>query len=143
MFDSIQLHGQVKPLVLSAAGSPFDNEVLCCGHTTLIAMQNLAMEECDVVVKEFDSESQFIDYAIRDNKTSEFADWDKQLLADLNSGFDIDLKGMGFDIKIDANYGEDEIVFISLPVKVQKADKAVVKELLRETLEKSDFKYEI
>lgn len=97
VLESLRLHGQVKPIVLSAVGHPFEQEIICCGHTTMQALKKFGATEAKVVVKSFDSESEFVDYNIRDNKTSEFAKWNESELVNLCSEFEIDLAGMGFN----------------------------------------------
>jgi site-specific DNA-methyltransferase (adenine-specific) len=97
VLKSLQKHGQVKPIVLSAKGKPFTDEIICAGHTTVLALKKFGAKEVKVVVKEFDSESDFVDYNIRDNKSGEFAEWDETILAELNAEFDIELDDMGFD----------------------------------------------
>jgi ParB-like chromosome segregation protein Spo0J len=97
VLESLNRHGQVRPLVLSAKGRPFEQEVLCCGHTTLLALKRYGAKEAKVVIKEFADEAQFADYAIRDNKTSEHAEWDEAMLAELAGSFEIDLAEMGFE----------------------------------------------
>jgi len=108
VLESLRRHGQVKPIVLSAVGKPFDQEVICAGHTTVQALKRFGTKEVSVVVKEFVDEAQFVDYNIRDNKTAEFAEWDDILLAELSASFDIDLGEMGFDSIADSDeFGED------------------------------------
>jgi ParB-like chromosome segregation protein Spo0J len=112
VLESLKIHGQVKPLVLSAKGKPFTDEVLCAGHTTLEALKKFGAENVKVVVKEFDSEKEFVDYNIRDNKTGEFASWDEEVLASLKADFEIDLEEMGFTDFEDVDYsvlgGDDD-----------------------------------
>lgn len=95
--ESIRKHGQVNPIIISKAGHPFGQEVICCGHTRLLALAKLGAKEARVVVHEFKDEAEFVDLNIRDNKTSEFAEWDEAILGQLSSQFDIDLKEMDFD----------------------------------------------
>ncbi len=97
VLESLNRHGQVKPIVLSAKGKPFGQEVICAGHTTFEALKRFGAKEVKVVVKEFSDEAQFVDYNIRDNKTGEFAEWDESILEELSSQFDIDLKEMEFE----------------------------------------------
>lgn len=97
VLESLNRHGQVKPIVLSAIGKPFEQEVICCGHTTMQALKKFGAKEAKVVVKEFESEAEFIDYNIRDNKSGEFAEWDEAMLAQLGAEFEIDLGEMGFE----------------------------------------------
>jgi len=113
VLESLNRHGQVKPLVLSAVGKPFEQEVVCCGHTTLDALKRFGAKEARVVIKEFADEAQFLDYNIRDNKSAEYAEWDEQMLADLNAEFDLDLDDMGFEIDLEpekeGNTDEDDV----------------------------------
>ena len=95
--ESIRKHGQVNPIIISKAGHPFGQEVICCGHTRLLALAKLGAKEARVVVHEFKDEAEFVDLNIRDNKTSEFAEWDDAILGQLSSQFDIDLNEMDFD----------------------------------------------
>lgn len=111
VLESLKLHGQIKPLVLSAKGHPFDQEVVCCGHTTLMALERFGAKEALVMVVPFRSESEFVDYNIRDNKTGEFAEWDEDALASLAADFDIDVVGMGFDFKDKSDDGEEDPEF--------------------------------
>jgi hypothetical protein len=108
VLESLNRHGQVKPIVLSAKGKPFEQEVIVAGHTTKLALERFGAKEAFVVVKEFADEAQFVDYNIRDNKAGEFAEWDEQLLADLDAEFEVGLEDMGFDIVQDSeDFGEE------------------------------------
>ena len=112
--ESIRIHGQRRPLILSAKGKPFENEVLCCGHTTLKALKLLGMETADCEVQEFESEKEFVDYNIRDNKVAELAEWDEGELKKLDAEFALELEKMGFEIEgvgdeIEGNTDEDDI----------------------------------
>jgi ParB-like chromosome segregation protein Spo0J len=100
VLSSLNKYGQVKPIVLSAKGKPFEDEVVCCGHTTLEALKKFGAKEVKVVIKEFETEKHFVGYNIEDNKSGEFSEWDDQELANLNADFDIDLAGMGFDFDV-------------------------------------------
>ena len=106
VLESLNRHGQIKPIVLSAKGKPFEQETVCAGHTTLEALKRFGAKEVKVVVKEFADEAQFLDFNIRDNKVSEFAEWDEQMLADLGAEFNVDLVEMGFDFDIEEEESE-------------------------------------
>ena len=106
VLESLNRHGQVKPIVLSAIGKPFEQEVICCGHTTMQALKKFGAKEAKVVVKEFESEAEFIDYNIRDNKSGEFAEWDEAMLAQLGVEFEIDLSEMGFSIPDEEDFSD-------------------------------------
>ncbi len=107
VLESLKRHGQVKPIVLSEAGFPFIQEIICCGHTTAKALEKFGAKKVNVIVKQFESEAEFLDYNIRDNKVGEFAEWDSKLLASLGTEFDIDLADMGFNLK---DIGQIEMV---------------------------------
>lgn len=114
VLESLNRHGQVKPIVVSEKGKPFDQEVICAGHTTMQALKRFGAKDAFVVVKAFADEAQFVDYNIRDNKVAEFAEWDEALLGELAADFDIDLKEMEFefDVEEEAQEGltdEDEV----------------------------------
>jgi len=100
VLESLKVHGQIKPIVLSAIGAPFEQEVVCCGHTTLMALERFGAKEVKVVVHPFKDEAEFVDYNIRDNKTSEFAEWDDTVLAELSAEYDLSLAEIGFDYEI-------------------------------------------
>ncbi len=96
VLDSLKKHGQVKPIVVSAPGFPFENEVICAGHTTLKALEKSGAKKAKVIVHKFKDEAEFIHYNIADNKTGEFAFWDNEQLIELGEEFEIDLGLMGF-----------------------------------------------
>jgi len=96
VLESLKRHGQVKPIVLSAKGHPFEQEVICCGHTTLKALKKFGAKEVKVVVKEFKDEAEFLDLNLRDNKSGEFSEWDEPELLKLAAEFEVDLPEMGF-----------------------------------------------
>jgi len=104
LIESIKRHKQVKPIVISAKGKPFEDEVICCGHTTVKALRKMGNKEVAVVVREFESEADFVDYMIRDNRTNEFAEWDYPMLSDIGVSHGVDLAGMEFEI----DYGSDD-----------------------------------
>lgn len=101
VLESLKIHSQVKPLVISEKGYPFEQEVVCCGHTTLEALKRFGAEEVRVVVQRFQNESEFVDLLARDNKSGEFAEWDDVELMKLAIDFDVDFQEMGFDMPED------------------------------------------
>ena len=107
VLESLKNNGYVAPIIVSEVGAPFQQHVVCVGHTRLKALKKFGAKEVDCIVHSFESEAQFIRYNIEDNKTSEFADWDEQILADLSAEFDIDLDGMGFDFE-EKNIDDDD-----------------------------------
>jgi len=118
VLESLNRHGQVKPIVVSAKGKPFEQETIVAGHTTMQALKRFGAKEAFVVVKEFADEAQFVDYNIRDNKAGEFAQWDDQELANLSAEFEIDLDEMGFedfDIEEESEGNTDEDAVPEVP----------------------------
>ena len=118
VLESLNRHGQVKPIVVSAKGKPFEQEIIVAGHTTMQALKRFGAKEAFVVVKEFADEAQFVDYNIRDNKSGEFAQWDDQELANLSAEFEIDLDEMGFedfDIEEESEGNTDEDAVPEVP----------------------------
>lgn len=96
--ESLKVHGQINPIIISAVGHPFDQEVICCGHTRLEALKRYGASEAKVLVHEFKDEKEFIDLNIRDNKSGEFAQWDEDKLRELSLDFDLNLGDLGFEI---------------------------------------------
>jgi len=114
VLESLRHHGQVKPIVLSAKGHPFEQEVICAGHTTTKALTEFGAEEVNVVLQKFKDEAEFLDFNIRDNKTAEGAEWDEKELAALNAEFDLHLEEMDFDLseyedEMEGETDEDEV----------------------------------
>tara|TARA_R110002126_G_scaffold222583_1_gene367702 strand:- start:398 stop:847 length:450 start_codon:yes stop_codon:yes gene_type:complete len=101
LLESLRKHGQVKPIILSAKNYPFKDEVVCCGHSTLLALEKFGATEVDCVIHRFSSEKEFADYNIRDNKTSEYAEWDESeynaLVSDFELDFDVEVSDLGID----------------------------------------------
>lgn len=85
---SIKEFGFKNPIIIDK-----DN-VIIAGHTRLLASRKLGLEEVPVIRAEDLTEQQVKAFRIADNKTSEFAEWDDELLGieleelgDLFTGF--------------------------------------------------------
>ena len=127
VLESLKNNGYVAPIIVSEVGAPFQQHVVCVGHTRLKALKKFGAKEVDCIVHSFESEAQFIRYNIEDNKTSEFADWNEQLLADLSAEFDIDLDGMGFEDFQDVdkiNSGDENSEWVGMP-EFEEGNKAL------------------
>ncbi len=72
--DSIRAFGFRQPIVVDSNG------VIVCGHTRLKAAQALGLDKVPVHVAKDLSPEQIRAYRIADNKTSELAQWDFDLL---------------------------------------------------------------
>jgi len=103
---SIREFGFRQPIVVDAEG------VIICGHTRYKASLKLGLEKVPVHVAKDLTAAQIKAYRIADNRSSENATWDYDLLplelADLQ-GMDFDLGLLGFD--------EDEITKILAPAE--------------------------
>lgn len=110
--SSIKNFGFKVPLVIDS-----QNEVIT-GHTRLLASKKLGIEEVPVIIANDLSEAQVKAFRIADNKVSEYAEWDEDLLKVeleelqdldfnlLDTGFELDdlevMLNLGFD------YSEDD-----------------------------------
>lgn len=104
--ESIKQCEYVTPIIVD------EEMVILAGHTRLKALKKLGYTECEIIVKAGLTEDQKKKYRILDNKTSEFAKWDTELLAaELE---DIDFEGFDFgfidlaDIDVDGFFTETE-----------------------------------
>lgn len=89
---SIKEFGFRQPIVV-------DNEmVIIAGHTRLLAAQKLGMDEVPVHIADNLTDAQKRAYRIADNRVSEDAEWDMDLLKiELSDLPDFDLDLIGFD----------------------------------------------
>ena len=71
---SIQEFGFKVPLVIDK------NNVVVTGHTRLKAAKRLGIDEVPCVVADDLSDAQIKAFRIADNKVSEYAEWDEELL---------------------------------------------------------------
>lgn len=96
--ESIRQCEYVAPIIVD------EDNVILAGHTRLKALRTLGYAEAEVVVKPGLSEEQKRKYRLLDNKTSELAEWDYDLLAGELDGLDFgDLElDWGLDEKADA-----------------------------------------
>lgn len=96
--NSIKEFGFKVPLVIDK-----DN-VIVCGHTRYLACKKLGIEEVPCVVADDLTEEQIKAYRLADNKVSEMATWDYELLneeLDDILGFDMSLYGFDSDEDIE------------------------------------------
>lgn len=95
--SSIKNFGFKVPIIIDK-----DNEIVA-GHNRILAAKKLGMEEVPCIVVEDLTENQIKAFRIADNKTSEFAEWDMELLG-------IELEGLE-DMFTGFNEEEKEIIF--------------------------------
>ena len=96
--ESIKQCGYCAPIVVD------ENMVILAGHTRYKALRRMGWKECQVVVRDGMTEEQKRKYRLLNNKTSEFAEWDMELLAGELDGLDFDGFDFGFD---DLTVGDD------------------------------------
>lgn len=90
--NSIKQFGFKVPIVIDK-----DN-VIVCGHTRYLACKKLKINEAPCVIADDLTEEQIKAYRLADNKVSEVATWDYELLnEELDSLLDFDMSMYGFN----------------------------------------------
>jgi len=105
---SLAKFGQQKPIVVNA-----DN-VIVAGNGTLQAAKELGWKEINIVRTDLKG-SDITAFGIADNRTSELAEWDDDVLKELLEGLkaeDFDLSAIGFD-----DFFEKQEEEIGIPIK--------------------------
>ena len=78
------------------------DNVIVAGHTRYKASKELGLETVPCIVADDLTEEQIKAYRLADNKVSELAEWDIDLLGEeLDGIFDIDMSDFGFDLSED------------------------------------------
>ena len=72
--NSISEFGFKVPIVID------ENNVVICGHTRLLASEKLGMDEVPCIIAKDLTEEQIKAFRLADNKVSEKAEWDFDLL---------------------------------------------------------------
>ena len=90
--ESIKEFGWRQPIVVDAGGT------VVAGHTRLRAAQRLGMDEVPVVVASDLTPEQVRAYRLADNRLSELAEWDMDLLSqELDALTGLDMSRFGFE----------------------------------------------
>ena len=101
--ESIRQFGFKVPIVIDK-----DN-VIVAGHTRYKASKELGLEAVPCIVADDLTEEQIKAYRLADNKVSEVAEWDFDLLnIELDDIFDIDMSDFGFDLPKDKEEQEEK-----------------------------------
>lgn len=90
--ESIKQFGFKNPIILD------ENNVIICGHTRYASAKKLKLESVPCIIADDLSEEQVKAFRLADNKVSEYAIWDLDLLnEELSNIFKIDMSDLGFD----------------------------------------------
>ena len=98
---SIEKYGFKNPLIID------DNNVVWCGNTRLKASKKLKLKEVPCIVATDLTEEQIRELALIDNKSSEIADWDYDLLKE--ELFELDMSDFDLDWNIEDKEELNEI----------------------------------
>lgn len=95
--ESIKEFGFKVPIIIDS------NNVIICGHTRKKAAERLGLDKVPCIIADDITPEQIKAFRLADNKTSELAEWDFELLekelAELTA-FDVDMSLFGFDENI-------------------------------------------
>lgn len=105
---SIQEFGFKNPLIIDSAGTVW------CGNTRLKAARKLGIKEVPCIVADDLTEEQIRKLALIDNKSSEIAEWDFELLKDELADLDMS--------EFDLDWGIDEALGIEKEVREDNFD---------------------
>lgn len=107
--NSIKEFGFKVPIVIDK-----NNEIVA-GHTRYKASKKLGLEEVPCIIADDLSEEQIKAFRLADNKVSEKAEWDIDILNDeLDDILNIDMSDFGFDLDLE-DEEEKEIVEDEVP----------------------------
>lgn len=101
--ESIKQFGFKVPIVIDEDG------VIVAGHTRYKAAKKLKLKEVPYIVADDLNEEQVKAFRLADNKVSEAAEWDFDLLGEeLDEILEIDMEAFGFDLDIEEEQQEVE-----------------------------------
>jgi site-specific DNA-methyltransferase (adenine-specific) len=107
--NSIKEFGFKVPIIIDK------NNVIVAGHTRLKASKELGLTEVPCIIADDLNEEQIRAFRLADNKVSEKAEWDFNLLdAELEDILDIDMNDFGFDLELE-DEEETEIIEDEVP----------------------------
>ena len=90
VMNSIKEFGFKNPIIIDK------NNIIICGHTRLESAKRLKYTEVPVIYADDLSDEQIKAFRLADNKVSEIAEWDLELLDDELSEIDLDMEQFGF-----------------------------------------------
>jgi site-specific DNA-methyltransferase (adenine-specific) len=107
--NSIKEFGFKVPIIIDK------NNVIVAGHTRLKASKELGLTEVPCIIADDLNEEHIRAFRLADNKVSEKAEWDFNLLdAELEDILDIDMNDFGFDLELE-DEEETEIIEDEVP----------------------------
>ena len=108
--NSIEKFGFKVPIVVDT------NNVIVAGHTRYMASKKLGLETVPCIVADDLTEEQIKAFRLADNKVSEIATWDDELLAiELSDIVDIDMGDFGFELNgLDDDFESQEYEKVDL-----------------------------
>lgn len=90
---SIEQFGFKNPIIIDK------NNVIVCGHTRLLACKKLNISEVPCILADDLTDEQIKAFRLADNKVSEFAEWDTELLdSEIADIVNVDMSDFGFDM---------------------------------------------
>ena len=106
--NSIKEFGFKVPIIVDK------NNVIVAGHTRYKACKELGIKNVPVIIADDLNEEQIKAFRLADNKVSEKAEWNFELLQEELEDLDIDMSDFGFDIDLDVEE-EKEIIEDEVP----------------------------
>ena len=121
VMESIKEFGFKVPIIIDK------NNVIVCGHTRYKASKKLKLDTVPCIIADDLTEEQIKAFRLADNKVSEKAEWDFDLLDDELKGiFDFDMTDFGFEFEDDEKptqeVVEDEVPEIPEEPKAKMGD---------------------
>ena len=108
VMNSIKEFGFKNPIIIDK------NNVIIAGHTRLESAKRLGMKEVPIIHADDLTEEQAKAFRLADNKVSEYATWNDELLNIELQDLDIDMSDFGFDIDLGIEE-EQEIIEDEVP----------------------------
>ena len=115
--ESIEQFGFKVPIIIDK------NNVIVAGHTRLLAAKEKGMETVPCIIADDLTDEQVKAFRLADNKVSEFAQWDLDLLGEeLDDIINIDMSDFGFDLDLNLDEDDDEGSYLTDEKYTTKVD---------------------
>ena len=104
VMESIKEFGFKVPIIIDK------NNVIVCGHTRYKASKKLKLDTVPCIIADDLTDEQIKAFRLADNKVSEKAEWDFDLLDDELKGiFDFDMTDFGFEFEDDEKSAQEVV----------------------------------